>query len=319
MPTPASFCCCSPRDSALPTSAVKVPTGPGGVPGILGEATQLRAMAGLPLAEARTAVPTLLGLLCHGDLPARATSALPGVPMLVAYHRPEHHTRPPPVRTAFTAAATWLTALQSATAGESAPPDAAPSRPDLPDLRPNGEGAGDELRALRRRLPRHAAPLTAVHGDFWPGNMLLRGGRVPGVVDCLKLYEQQWLTGSGPGTSKQLLTDRQFAYAKQAHDDHLAALVERGPPGVVALLTLPVSATRRSARALRAPPGNGFAAQVPRPAGIVAALVGLALAGAYYEVLHFRFLWVLLAMVAVLASTPDPDSPDHPDGHGDPP
>ncbi|WP_185124290.1 phosphotransferase [Streptomyces sp. TLI_185] len=624
------------------------------MPGIIREATQLRAMAGLPLGQAQPGVPTLLG---HGDLPTPATTAAPGVLMLVAYRRPGHHTRPAPVRTDLTAAATWLTALHSATADESAPLDAAPSVPGLLDLRPNGERAGDALRALRR-LPRHAAPLTAVHGDFWPGNMLLRGGRVSGVVDwehartagspladrarfvvayckyldrrirpgrrvsghpglvaghpgaalacaldgsgwyprlplrgavrarsasrlrpgrrtggvggggrqshgsgvrrgtdpgvrppvveggramttvtaaalvacaalvfqpilrpagpgnnspillvawcvalcnlarrpgvlrlftsafahaavvwasllvaaalahitviegisptkgdrklftlrdpnyavtywvvplfmvyaaqrprsralrwygymmllwalllsqshggvltvvvgpvvlaanaawrkgglvaaaavgvavalsaggaltaapltqvqdwarlyertelvntvghsgasteqrdtleheSLELYERQWLTGSGPGTTQQLPTDRQFAYAKEAHDDYLAVLVERGPLGVVALLTLLMSAAWRSARALRAPPGNGFAAQVPRPAGIVAALVGLALAGAYYEVLHFRFRWVLLAMVALLASTPDPDSPDHPHGHGDPP
>ncbi|NUP17102.1 MAG: hypothetical protein HOZ81_13535 [Streptomyces sp.] len=44
---------------------------------------------------------------------------------------------------------------------------------------------------------------------------------------------------------------------------------------------------------------------MPRPAGLVAALAGLAVAGAYYEVLHFRFLWVLLALVAVLASPVD--------------
>jgi hypothetical protein len=139
------------------------------------------------------------------------------------------------------------------------------------------------------------------------------------VQESVQLYEQRWLTGSGPGTTKTLLTDQQFAYAKEAHDDYLAALVERGPLGVVGLLTLLVSAGLRSARVLRAPPGTGFAAQVPRPAGLVAALVGLAVAGAYYEVLHFRFLWVVLAMVAVLASAPDPDSSGLPDAHGDPP
>ncbi|WP_329262520.1 O-antigen ligase family protein [Streptomyces sp. NBC_01478] len=129
------------------------------------------------------------------------------------------------------------------------------------------------------------------------------------VRESLQLYDRQWLTGSGPGTTKQLLQDRDFPYAKEAHDDYLAALVERGPLGVVALLTLLMSAAWRSSRVLRAPPGTGFAAQVPRPAGLVAALLGLAVAGAYYEVLHFRFLWMLLAMVAVLATEPDPDDP----------
>ncbi|MEU1475416.1 O-antigen ligase family protein [Streptomyces sp. NPDC005760] len=136
------------------------------------------------------------------------------------------------------------------------------------------------------------------------------------VQESVQLYGQHWLTGTGPGSTKQLLTDGQFAYAKEAHDDYVAALVERGPLGVVALLTLLSSAAWRSSRVLRAPPGTGFAAQVPRPAGLVAALLGLVVAGAYYEVLHFRFLWMVLAMVAVLASDPEPDHPGLPRAHG---
>ncbi|MEU6372891.1 O-antigen ligase family protein [Streptomyces sp. NPDC046909] len=127
--------------------------------------------------------------------------------------------------------------------------------------------------------------------------------------ESLQLYDQQWLTGSGPGTTKQLFQDQQFPYAKEAHDDYLAALVERGPLGALALLILLASAAWRASQALRAPPGAGFTAQVPRPAGLVAALLALAVAGAYYEVLHFRFLWVLLALAAVLASAPEKDPP----------
>ncbi|MGW2519710.1 phosphotransferase family protein [Streptomyces sp. NPDC001617] len=166
-----------PPDSALPELAVKVPTGPGGVPSVLREAEQLRAVAALPLGGARPAVPELVGLLRHGSLPALATTALPGVPMLVAYHRPGHHARPALVRADFTAAAHWLATLQSNTAGETAPLDVAPGAAGIP------ERAGEELRALRRRLRRYTAPLTAVHGDYWPGNILMRDGRVSGVVD----------------------------------------------------------------------------------------------------------------------------------------
>ncbi|MDN3025497.1 O-antigen ligase family protein [Streptomyces sp. S.PB5] len=129
------------------------------------------------------------------------------------------------------------------------------------------------------------------------------------VRESFQLYDQQWLTGSGPGTTKQLFEDQQFPYAKEAHDDYLAALVERGPLGAVALLLLVASAAWRASRALRAPPESRFAAEVPRPAGLVAALLALAVAAAYYEVLHFRFLWVLLALVAVLASAPEKDPP----------
>jgi hypothetical protein len=42
--------------------------------------------------------------------------------------------------------------------------------------------------------------------------------------------------------------------------------------------------------------------ELPRPAALVAALVAMALAGAYYEVLHFRFVWLLLALMAAVGA-----------------
>lgn len=176
-----------PHGSALPSLAVKVPTGTDGAAGVVREADRLRALAALPLGEARQAVPTVVSLLRHDGLPALVTTAMPGVPMLVAYHRPAHHAHPAPVRADFAAAALWLAALQSATAGDIAPLDLAPHVTDVLNRRlgsgPDAERAREELGALRRRLRRCTASSTAVHGDFWPGNVLLRGGRVSGVVD----------------------------------------------------------------------------------------------------------------------------------------
>ncbi|RJQ85473.1 O-antigen ligase family protein [Amycolatopsis panacis] len=125
------------------------------------------------------------------------------------------------------------------------------------------------------------------------------------IQESLQLYQSDGLLGSGPRTTKQLLIDRNYPYAKEAHDDYLAALTERGVLGVAGMAMLVLAAGWRAGRALRAPPGQGFAAEVPRPAGIVAALLVMALAGTYYQVLHFRFVWIVLVFVAVLASRPD--------------
>jgi O-antigen ligase/polysaccharide polymerase Wzy-like membrane protein len=125
------------------------------------------------------------------------------------------------------------------------------------------------------------------------------------LAETIRMYATDGILGSGPMTTKQLLYDRQYPYAKEAHDDYVAALVERGPLGVLGLIIVVLSAGWKVGRVLRAPPKSGFLTQVPRPVGMVAALLVMGMAGAYYEVWHFRFVWILLAFIAVLASKPD--------------
>lgn len=119
------------------------------------------------------------------------------------------------------------------------------------------------------------------------------------IHESLQLYETGGLLGYGPGTTKQTLIDRQYSYAKEAHDDYLAALVERGLLGVAGILLLVVTAALRAGRVVRGPP-RGWA-ELPRPVGLVAGLAAMGLAGTYYEVLHFRYVWLLLALTAAVA------------------
>lgn len=121
------------------------------------------------------------------------------------------------------------------------------------------------------------------------------------VKESIQLYERSdGIIGLGPATTKPLLTLWQYPYAKEAHDDYLAALVERGLLGVVGLLILIGSIASRASPVIRRGLSPPFAAAVPRPEGIVAAVVALGVAASYYQTLHFRFEWAIFAFIAIL-------------------
>jgi O-Antigen ligase len=121
------------------------------------------------------------------------------------------------------------------------------------------------------------------------------------ITETRQLYEQSdGIVGLGPASTKPLLTTRLYPYANEAHDDYLAILVERGPVGLLGLLLLVGSAVSRAAPIVRRPLSARYAVVVPVPAGLVAALLTLSVNSFYEEILHFRFLWALLGIVAVL-------------------
>ncbi|HEX6449142.1 MAG TPA: sugar transferase [Trebonia sp.] len=121
------------------------------------------------------------------------------------------------------------------------------------------------------------------------------------IHESVQLYEQSdGVFGVGPASTKPLTTALLYPYANEAHDDYLAALSERGAIGLFALLLLAASVAARASPAVRRPLSAPMAAAVPRPAGIVAALITVSLNSFYEEVQHFRVLWLLLAIVAVL-------------------
>lgn len=214
-----------------PTLALKVPSGPEAAARVLNEADRLRTIGTLPLGAVAPTVPRAVRVLRHGGLPVMVTTAQPGVPMLVAYHRSGHTARPARVQEDLDRAAAWLAALQSATAGETAPLDIAPGAVAALVRRLAREpDAGDRVlslvAALRRRLRRYSAPRTVVHGDFWPGNVLVRHGRVCGVVDW------EWAETAGSPT-------RDLAHFARGYSEYLDRHTGtghgvRGHPGIVA-------------------------------------------------------------------------------------
>jgi O-antigen ligase len=106
--------------------------------------------------------------------------------------------------------------------------------------------------------------------------------------------------GAGPASSVERLRDRPDAQAIELHDDYLAALVERGVIGftgiVLLVLTLLRNAWATSTRPLR----PDYAAVVRRPIALLGAVLGALILGFVYEILHFRHMWALFAIVAAL-------------------
>jgi hypothetical protein len=120
------------------------------------------------------------------------------------------------------------------------------------------------------------------------------------LQESWNLFRQSAPLGTGPNATRPLLTDSLAPYEHQAHDDYVAAVVERGVEGGVALMVLIGAIVLRARHALGGQLKPDFAAVVPRRAPLVGAVLGLAVAAAYYEVLHFRHVWALLAVIAAV-------------------
>jgi O-antigen ligase len=92
----------------------------------------------------------------------------------------------------------------------------------------------------------------------------------------------------------------QAPYVKEAHNDYLATLLERGLIGALGLLALGVAIATRCVRLLVATVPEAFRDAVPRAYLLVVTAPIMATAGGFYEVLHFRHLWTWLGIVAAL-------------------
>ena len=109
------------------------------------------------------------------------------------------------------------------------------------------------------------------------------------------------LLGIGPGATESTLREHDAAYVKEAHNDYLASLVERGVIGALAVVLLAATVAvkcRRIARPGALPPD--YAAVIPRPELLGALAIAVAASAALYETLHFRHVWALLGLIAAL-------------------
>jgi aminoglycoside phosphotransferase len=182
-------------ESGLPVLAVKAPTTDRAARAVEAEARALQELAESGLPGAGEAIPRVVDIV---DLEGRAAvvmTAVQGTPMSTLYLRRRHTASPARAAADFAAAEAWLSGFQGGSVGPPAPIDMNGGAASLLRSRFDGEdgldGDLDRLAETCAKLARHDVPRTAVHGDFWFGNLLVSKGNVSGVVD--------WEAASAPG------------------------------------------------------------------------------------------------------------------------
>lgn len=118
--------------------------------------------------------------------------------------------------------------------------------------------------------------------------------------ESLGLYFRGDLIGVAPGRTKATLKDSGAPYVKEAHNDYMATLVERGALGGLGLAVLLATAAIRARRATTGPATPTARQLVPRPEFLLGLGCAFLAAGFFYEVLHFRHLWAYLGLMAGL-------------------
>ncbi len=121
------------------------------------------------------------------------------------------------------------------------------------------------------------------------------------VDEGIRVYLEGNATGVGPARTKTTLARDQAPYVKEAHNDYLATLLERGLVGALGLVALGAAIAFRCVRLVTGKLPEPYASAVPRPWALAVIAPVMAAAAGFYEVLHFRHLWTWLGIVAALA------------------
>jgi O-antigen ligase len=143
------------------------------------------------------------------------------------------------------------------------------------------------------------------------GNAFLRDGigrasssvweRSTLLSESMQLYRAGSIFGAGPNSTKSRLAADQAPYVKEAHDDYLGTLLERGVIGAVGLVLLFGGLLQRAVSSATRPLHPRFAAAVPHPIALAGALVGTLVGSAFIQFLHTRHVWALFALVAAVS------------------
>jgi aminoglycoside phosphotransferase (APT) family kinase protein len=194
------------------------------------EAERLAEVGRRALGPVSTTIPEVVAVVEHLGRPVLVMTALPGQSMLAAYHSWRHTARRQTVAADFAAAGSWLAALHGAASG-SGHVSLAQMLDGVADVisrrfgsQPGTDADLADLAALRRRLAERRTPQSVVHGDFWPGNLLIEHGRVLGVID----WENAWLTGTPARDLARFVTSYSLYLDRHTRPGHRVA----GHPGL---------------------------------------------------------------------------------------
>jgi aminoglycoside phosphotransferase len=171
-----------------PAYAAKVPTTAVAAHSVRHEARILASLDRKGLGALSKTVPGVVEEVEHMGWPVLVTTALPGRVMLASYHRWRHTARPSTVKGDFDAAGRWLAELQrhastgDANLGRMIEGVTTEITHRFGDDSVTAEDV-DYLLALQGRLSGQQVGRGLVHGDFWPGNVLICDGQVSGVID----------------------------------------------------------------------------------------------------------------------------------------
>jgi hypothetical protein len=189
--------------------AVKIPSTAAAGIAVEQEGRVLVAIRRHPLHEVASTVPRYVESRHIEGRPVLVSTALEGTPMSVRYHAFLHTARPREVARDLDQALAWLVRFQEVTThgiGRITWPDEVAA--DLAgrwDGDPRMPVATARLAGARLRLCAQTTPLTAVHGDYWFGNVLVGDRGVTGVID--------WECGAGSGQPLRDLARFALSYA----------------------------------------------------------------------------------------------------------
>ncbi len=182
-----TFVVTDPGGSGREPLAVKIPATVAAGSAVDREGRMLVEIRRLGLGPLDPTVPRYVESLDIEGRPVLVSTAVPGTSMGIGYHRWAHTARPTAVAADLDAAFGWLRAFQARTAHAAGPTEWPTQVLDTLrgrwDGHPSLPAAVARLELAADHLAAEPSPRTAVHGDYWFGNLLVDRHTVTGVVD----------------------------------------------------------------------------------------------------------------------------------------